>query len=258
MRYWVYENWAAESKAVIHSGDCRFCNDGAGTGRNTRGDRNGRWHGPFASTLDAEGAAHATGRPARPCPCVKTAAAFPSGAAKGAASAPEATALLRPGQTFAAKPRGKSASVAIDLTAPSCDLRAAASELEQFGFVRAGAWHLDSNMRGGVRFSLHAHRDDRVVYCFAVNDRVEYIGICDSTATTLRERMSRYQALTGAGTNARIAEQIRASLAAGATVSIYAMRPAVGPDHVNLSVDYVKGLEYPLIERLKPSWNRRR
>lgn len=233
MSFWVYENWVAESKAVIHAGDCRFCNEGIGTGRNTRGDRNGRWHGPFESVSEAETAAGATGRPVRPDRCVKVTSLL-----SGNGGALAGTVPVNVHQ--ASKPAG------------------AASELEQFGFVVAGAWQLAQGTKGGVRFSLCAHRDDRVVYAFVASNRVEYIGICDSTGTTLRERMLRYQNLVGAGTNARIVERIKTSLSNGSEVLIYAMRPAAGPSHSNLSVDYVKGLEFPLIEHLNPSWNRRR
>ena len=30
MEYWVYENWTAEHKAVVHSATCGFCNHGRG------------------------------------------------------------------------------------------------------------------------------------------------------------------------------------------------------------------------------------
>ncbi len=70
MSYWVYENWVAESKAVIHLGSCRFCNEGTGTGRNVRGDQNGKWHGAFGSVDEADVAARRTGRPVRSCRCV--------------------------------------------------------------------------------------------------------------------------------------------------------------------------------------------
>jgi hypothetical protein len=117
-----------------------------------------------------------------------------------------------------------------------------ASELEQFGFVVAGTWELAHSAKGGVRFCLNAHRDDRVVYSFVVGNRVEYIGICDSTATTLRQRMTRYQNLVGAGTNARIVELIRTSLSNGSDVLIYAMKPTDGPSHLTLNIDCVKAL----------------
>jgi len=65
MQFWIYQNWRAESKAVIHRADCRQCNDGKGCHKNIHGNRNGQWLGPF-STLDAaESAAKATGRPLR-------------------------------------------------------------------------------------------------------------------------------------------------------------------------------------------------
>ena len=68
--YWIYENWVAENKAVIHVGTCRHCNDGAGHGTNVRGNRNGRWSGPFATLEQAQAAAVRTGRPVRTDRCV--------------------------------------------------------------------------------------------------------------------------------------------------------------------------------------------
>jgi len=64
--YFVYENWAAENKAVIHLGTCSFCNQGQGIHRNT-GTRNGHWLGPFITYASAEKAAKETGRPIRSC-----------------------------------------------------------------------------------------------------------------------------------------------------------------------------------------------
>lgn len=51
--YFVYENWRADDKAVVHKGDCSFCNNGQGTGRNTEGDNNGRLHRGFKTEQDA-------------------------------------------------------------------------------------------------------------------------------------------------------------------------------------------------------------
>lgn len=45
--YWIYENWRAEKKAMVHFATCSFCNAGAGTQRNKQENRNGRWVGPF-------------------------------------------------------------------------------------------------------------------------------------------------------------------------------------------------------------------
>ena len=45
MSYYVYENWTAEHKAVIHRGSCGNCNEGRGCHKNPLCGRNGRWHG---------------------------------------------------------------------------------------------------------------------------------------------------------------------------------------------------------------------
>ena len=67
MAYWVYENWTAESKAVVHHGRRAYCNEGRGWRDNPLGNKNGRWHGPFPTASAATKAAVATGRPARHC-----------------------------------------------------------------------------------------------------------------------------------------------------------------------------------------------
>jgi hypothetical protein len=233
MSYWVYENWVAESKAVIHMGSCRFCNDGAGTGRNVRGDRNGTWHGAFASLDEADAAALSTGRPVRSCRCV--------------GSQPRSGPSAQP-----------SAAPARDAPTPLDASLGGQKALAEIGFERAGAWRLESVAKSGVRFMLHAYRNDRVVYAFVVDDTVAYIGICDGSGTTLVDRMSRYQNMVGAGTNERVVGLIRQKLSEGREVLIYALKPAPGPKHLNFAVDYIKGLEFPLIERLKPAWNKRR
>lgn len=47
--YYVYENWQASDKAIVHRGSCPFCNNGQGTGRGTEGTAHGKWHGSFES-----------------------------------------------------------------------------------------------------------------------------------------------------------------------------------------------------------------
>lgn len=54
MAYHIYENWVAEKKAVIHEGNCKFCNHGKGCHENILGNRNGKWHGPFESFSKTE------------------------------------------------------------------------------------------------------------------------------------------------------------------------------------------------------------
>jgi hypothetical protein len=52
--YYIYENYTAEKKVVIHKGECNYCNNGKGTGRNTEGDKNGRWHGGYSTYEEAK------------------------------------------------------------------------------------------------------------------------------------------------------------------------------------------------------------
>lgn len=47
--YYVYENWQASDKAVVHKGSCPFCNYSQGTGRSTEGTAHGKWHGSLES-----------------------------------------------------------------------------------------------------------------------------------------------------------------------------------------------------------------
>lgn len=64
--YFVYENWVAEKKAMIHFGDCSSCNFGQGIHPGA-GTNNGRWHGPFSSFESAQKAARETGRQVKTC-----------------------------------------------------------------------------------------------------------------------------------------------------------------------------------------------
>jgi len=59
MAFYVYQNWqAGPHKAVIHRGECAFCNDGQG--RSGGYDpRHVMWHGPFTTIDDARQAARA-------------------------------------------------------------------------------------------------------------------------------------------------------------------------------------------------------
>lgn len=70
MSYWVYENWQADNKAVIHHSKCGRCKDGKGCHNNKHGERNGRWLGPFQNLDTANQAAKATGRSLREDSCI--------------------------------------------------------------------------------------------------------------------------------------------------------------------------------------------
>jgi hypothetical protein len=70
MAYWVYENWRAEHKAIIHRGECGNCKHGHGCHPSSLGNSNGRWLGPFDTLAKATAQATTTGRPVRPHRCV--------------------------------------------------------------------------------------------------------------------------------------------------------------------------------------------
>ena len=70
MSYYVYENWIAEKKAVIHKGSCGNCKDGMGCHENPLGNKNGKWSSPFKSIEEAQRFAIETGRPVRKHRCV--------------------------------------------------------------------------------------------------------------------------------------------------------------------------------------------
>lgn len=52
MSYYIYENWRAEKKVVIHTSKCSMCNNGKGIHVDAS-DSNGQWHGPFKTFKDA-------------------------------------------------------------------------------------------------------------------------------------------------------------------------------------------------------------
>ena len=53
MQYYIYRNWVAEKKAMIHRADCGHCKDGKGCHRHLKGNKNGEWSGPFHKLIDA-------------------------------------------------------------------------------------------------------------------------------------------------------------------------------------------------------------
>jgi hypothetical protein len=66
-RYWIYENWTAESKAVIHRGECSFCITGKGIHPQKEEGRNGQWHGPFNTYAQVYNHALSMNRPIKNC-----------------------------------------------------------------------------------------------------------------------------------------------------------------------------------------------
>ena len=67
--------------------------------------------------------------------------------------------------------------------------------------------------------------------------------------------MNRYKNLQGGSTNERIVKEIKDCLKHGKDVKIFALKPNSTVQYNGLNIDLVKGLENPLIEKLKPDWN---
>jgi len=70
MLFYIYENWTAENKAVVHRGSCGHCNSGKGCHDNPLGNKNGKWHGPFEKIEDFEIAAIRINRPMKKHQCI--------------------------------------------------------------------------------------------------------------------------------------------------------------------------------------------
>ena len=128
-------------------------------------------------------------------------------------------------------------------------------DLKDYGFVEVGQWRLKDSVKSGVGFELSRHHNDRVVYAFVVDGDPKYVGICDKSTTTLKDRMRRYQDRAGQGTNERIADAIRGALGRRSTVKILALRPHRSIQYRGLHIDLVKGLENPLLKAIDPDWN---
>lgn len=128
-------------------------------------------------------------------------------------------------------------------------------ELYNLGFIEAGKWELKETLKSGISFQIYKFISERVIYAFVVDNAVKYIGICDNTNTTLKDRMSRYKGMAGSGTNERIAIKIKECLEKGKRVAIIVLNPEMELHYKSLKIDLVKGLENPLIEGLRPEWN---
>ena len=60
MSYFIYRNWVAEKKAVIHKGVCGMCKNGRGCHTNPLGNKNGEWSKEFKTFSDAKKEASVT------------------------------------------------------------------------------------------------------------------------------------------------------------------------------------------------------
>lgn len=133
--------------------------------------------------------------------------------------------------------------------------------LKKYGFKIVGEWEKsERNNKSGITFNIDQKwKRKRVIYAFVINGEIKYIGICQSYNTTLEKRMERYRSKQGGGTNSYIANKIKCSLDNKKKVEIHAVDPASKKvKYYGLEVDLVKGLENPLIAKLKPKWNKQK
>jgi len=132
-------------------------------------------------------------------------------------------------------------------------------ELNNYGFIEVGECKTKNSLKSKVAFEIHNLKEKRVVYAFVVDDKAKYIGICAKPKITLKDRMGRYQSMTGDSTNERIAGEIKKCLKRGKAVKIFALKPESSllrkGFYKGLKVDLVKGLENPLFESLDLKWN---
>ncbi len=136
------------------------------------------------------------------------------------------------------------------------------SDLIELGFTKTGIWELNERYRSGVNMNLFQLNDQRVVYSFVVDSLIKYMGICDENERTLEMRMQRYRSRaphqkSKTGTSLEIILKIRKCLEEGKTVEIYALKPSINNYYFGLEVDLIRGLEYPLIRKFRPPWNKR-
>lgn len=54
MTYFIYRNWTAEKKAVIHKANCSYCKNGKGLHKKKRGNKNGTWSQEYQTYEEAK------------------------------------------------------------------------------------------------------------------------------------------------------------------------------------------------------------
>ena len=108
MSFWVYENFG-NKRARIHHSACRYCNDGQGVGGDQTNDDD-KWHGPFASFLEAESTAEGLGqKDTRPCGVCKPHEMVEAPAAEPESLVMEAPSKPAPAAKASTTPKQKSA-----------------------------------------------------------------------------------------------------------------------------------------------------
>jgi hypothetical protein len=133
------------------------------------------------------------------------------------------------------------------------EISAKLARLIDFGFIFVGSWEISPT---GIDFTLLRFAEDSVLYAFAVEGDLRYIG----KAQQLSARMQAYKfpgkAVTEAeNTNKANNRRIREQLDRGRRVKILAFRPAGPWEYRGVPIDLVAGMEEALIFELDPDWN---
>tara|TARA_R110002094_G_scaffold22142_1_gene34321 strand:+ start:3571 stop:4068 length:498 start_codon:yes stop_codon:yes gene_type:complete len=122
--------------------------------------------------------------------------------------------------------------------------------LVESGFKESGEWLLNE---GNIRLSSEPPTSSGV-YAKVVNSEVVYIGVATKN---LKQRLNFYRNPGNSqSTNIRLKAKIIEVLESGMSVEILIAMPKPGSWN-GLPVDYVTGLEFALIERYQPTWNKK-
>lgn len=117
------------------------------------------------------------------------------------------------------------------------------------GFVFLGEWVQDGD--GAIKLHAKAPAEPGV-YAFVVGDIVSYVGL---TNNGLKVRLHQYQiGYKGQKTNARVKKLIVKALLDGQRVKVVIATPE-SLEWNGLPVSTAAGLEYGLIQMIRPAWN---
>ena len=135
-------------------------------------------------------------------------------------------------------------------------------DLEDIGFLNVGEWKINQD-NNRIYFDI----DDKylnevhLLYAFAVNETVRYIGI---TENTLKNRMSLYKSghneKSSGSTNKNVYKQIKELLENKYTVNIYLLKDVAPCTFGGYEISLATGIEKSLIKAFdfeKTLWNKR-
>jgi len=130
-------------------------------------------------------------------------------------------------------------------------------QLKKLNFEKVGKWFLENNEPNYlINNDKKEYESERVIYAFTNEEKPLYIGICEANTTTLKNRLYKYKKKQGRSTNERILNEIGKELIRGHKIYIYALKPEIIYYYDSLEIDTVRGLEYPLIRKFNPEWNK--